>query len=382
MSGVVDVAFRVLAILLWAALIVATVRLTSLRTLGWIGALALAVTLRIRPIGASVDILTGRLALSVLASDLLLIAAVTLLTCTHLRQRCRPRLLAVATVAGVVVCAGWGVGIAPGPASVAPDGVLPLLGRPGVLVGLLAFCVFVVLAAALFVQTTARALLDLAPGALRRDLTAAAALAGAVLAWALTATVFTVRALAVGGLSAGVYQLLDAALAVLVGLGIAAGARPLLRGRGVAPDVQHEQVLQLHRWLTDRTRRATTSPAAVADLFVAVVEIRDRIWAVQRWVHPDEVTQAVAIGRRLGLSGPDARAFAVGVCLEIGIAGVEADDPQEPRGADLSALGGSSVQAQEIAWLAQVQRVRTEHYAAAAAAEILHGTTARHAGAM
>ena len=72
----------------------------------------------------------------------------------------------------------------------------------------------------------------------------------------------------------------------------------------------------------------------------------------------------------------------VGVCLEIGIAGVEADDPQEPRGADLSALGGSGVEAQEIAWLAQVQRARTEHYAAAAAAEILHGTTNRAAGAV
>jgi hypothetical protein len=380
MSGIVDVAFRGLAILLWAALVVATVRLTSLRTLAWIGALALAVTLRISPIGASVDILTGRLALSVLASDLLLIVGAALLSCTHLRHRCRPRLLAVATLAGVVVCAGWAAGIAPGPASVAPDGLIPLLGRSGVQIALLGFYAFFGFTAALFVQTTARALFDLAPGALRRDLTAAAALAGAVLAWALIAVVLTVRALAGGALSPGAYQLLETALAGLVGLGIAAGARPLLRGRGVAPDVVRDEVLELHRWLTDRTRRATTGPAAVADLFVAVVEIRDRIWAVQRWVHPDEVNQAVAIGRHRGLSGPDARAFAVAVCLEIGIAGVVADDPQEKRGADLSALGGSAFETQEVAWLAQVQRARTEHYAAAAAAEILHGSADLRAG--
>jgi hypothetical protein len=109
---------------------------------------------------------------------------------------------------------------------------------------------------------------------------------------------------------------------------------------------------------------------AVDDLFVAVVEIRDRIWTLQRWVRPEDVDAAVGLGRDLGLRGAQAQAFALAVCLEIAVAGVAAGDEEEVDVADLSALGGGATEQAEVAWLAQVQHARVTHGAAAAARDL------------
>lgn len=133
----VDTAVKVLAVLLWLAVLVGSRRGTRLRTVAWIGVLAAGMTLRIAALGATLDILTGRLGLSVLISNLLLITGSALLACTQLRVRCRPRLAGVGAGAGAVAVAGWVVGVWAGPASVVPQGFLPMLGRTGVLVSLL-----------------------------------------------------------------------------------------------------------------------------------------------------------------------------------------------------------------------------------------------------
>lgn len=379
----VDTAVKVLAVLLWLAVLVGSRRGGArLRTVAWIGVLAAGMTLRIAALGATLDILTGRLGLSVLISNLLLITGSALLACTQLRVRCRPRLAGAGAGAGAVAVAGWVVGVWAGPASVVPQGFLPMLGRTGVLVSLLGFYLFFVAAAVVLAQASTTTLRDLAPGTLRRDLTAIVALAGAVLAWALTGAVLVVVALVRGGgLNPALFTVLEGGLALLVAAGLAVGAGPLLRGRGEDPALLHQQVRELHRWLFERTPTPTglgtgtgtgTGGGGPADMFVAVVEIRDRMWLVQRWVRPADADRAVRMGRQLGLSSSGARAFAAAVCLEIGVAGMVADDPTENLSADLGALGGAATEEQEVIWLAQVHRARAQGHTVAAAADIFY----------
>lgn len=383
MSTAVDTAVKVLAVLLWLAVLVGSRRGGArLRTVAWIGVLAAGMTLRIAALGATLDILTGRLGLSVLISNLLLITGSALLACTQLRVRCRPRLAGAGAGAGAVAVAGWVVGVWAGPASVVPQGFLPMLGRTGVLVSLLGFYLFFVAAAVVLAQASTTTLRDLAPGTLRRDLTAIVALAGAVLAWALTGAVLVVVALVRGGgLNPALFTVLEGGLALLVAAGLAVGAGPLLRGRGEDPALLHQQVRELHRWLFERTPTPTglgtgtgtgTGGGGPADMFVAVVEIRDRMWLVQRWVRPADADRAVRMGRQLGLSSSGARAFAAAVCLEIGVAGMVADDPTENLSADLGALGGAATEEQEVIWLAQVHRARAQGHTVAAAADIFY----------
>ncbi|RTL63181.1 MAG: hypothetical protein EKK42_29335 [Pseudonocardiaceae bacterium] len=382
----VDTAVKVLAVLLWLAVLVGSRRGTRLRTVAWIGVLAAGMTLRIAALGATLDMLTGRLGLSVLISNLLLITGSALLACTQLRVRCRPRLAGAG--AGAVAVAGWVVGVWAGPASVVPQGFLPMLGRTGVLVSLLGFYLFFVVAAVVLAQASTTTLRGLAPGTLRRDLTAIIALAGAVLAWALTGVVLVVVALVRGGgLNPALFTVLEGGLALLVAAGLAVGAGPLLRGRGEDPALLHQQVRELHRWLFERTPTPTptltgtgigtgaqtgTGGGGPADMFVAVVEIRDRMWLVQRWVRPADADRAVRMGRQLGLGSSGARAFATAVCLEIGVAGMVADDPTENLSADLGALGGAATEEQEVIWLAQVHRARAQGHTVAAAADIFY----------
>ncbi|MGE0346620.1 MAG: DUF6545 domain-containing protein [Gemmatimonadales bacterium] len=381
MSTGIDVVFRVLAVLLWVVLILAAARrVTGLRTAAWVGAIAAAVTLRIGAVAAAADLLTGRLAWSVLVSNLLLVAALTMLVADHLRRRrgAEPRwLYLVAGLGTGAMTVGWVLGSLPGPATVAPQGLpAQLFTRTPIALSVLVFGALLVLLAVTFVRAVGRELADLAPGSLRRDLTAAAVLTGGVATWASAVGIVAVAGLVRGPVPELAPLLLDAVLAALLALGVALAVRPVLRGHGEDPQQLRDEVLQLHRWLIENTSPTGRVGVDPDDLFVAVVEIRDRMWILQRWVSPAEVDAALRLGRRLGLSGPATRAFAVAVCLEIAVAGAAAGDDQELDVADLSALGGAATEDQEVAWLALVQRARTRHRAAAAAAAILDATPA------
>ncbi|ODU02282.1 MAG: hypothetical protein ABS81_17995 [Pseudonocardia sp. SCN 72-86] len=374
MTTAVDVAIRVVAVAVWAAFAVAAFRgRTPGRTLAATAALGLALTVRTGVIGDAVDVVTGRVAVATLLSDLLLLAAVACVVDGRLRRHRSRRARAgsiAAAAAAVVMCGAWAVGAAPGSATVAPDGLsASLLARPGIAVAVLVFGVAVVGLAVVFLVDGRAEVGELAPGRRRRDLVVMLVLGGAAAGWAAAVAVVAGAAMVVGPWPA-VQTIVDGVLALLVVAGLAVGARSMVRGNTEHPDQLRDDVLDLHRWLLDRTR-GTVSGDAADDLFVAVVEIRDRIWTLQRWVRPEEADAAVRLGRDLGLGAAQARAFALAVCLEIGVAGVAADDEEELDVADLSTLGGASTEQAEVAWLAQVQRARVSHGTAAAARDLL-----------
>lgn len=113
------------------------------------------------------------------------------------------------------------------------------------------------------------------------------------------------------------------------------------------------------------------------ELFPLLVEIRDRMWALQQHVGRRDVAAAVAHARRLRLGGVTARAFATAVCLEIGLA-AESDDPDSRSAdpADLSRLGGGRTPAEEARWLAAIARVRRTQDVSRAARRIAAHTVA------
>ncbi|GAY13172.1 DUF6545 domain-containing protein [Pseudonocardia sp. N23] len=375
MTGAVDIAVRVVAVALWGVLVVAAFRgRTSARTLVTTGALAVALTVRTGVIGDAVDLVTGRVAVATLLSDLALLAALASVVDDRLRRRRLPRRAwatsVAASVAAAAMCVAWAVGAAPGPATVALDGLsAALLSRPGTAVAVLVFAAAVVGTSAVFVADVRTEVGELAPGRRRRDLVATLLLAGGVAGWAAVVAGSAVVAL-IGEPWPPAATVGDAVLALLVAAGLAAVVTGVVRRDTERPERLRDDVLALHRWLLDRTR-APVSDGVVDDLFVAVVEIRDRIWTLQRWVRPEEADAAVRLGRELGLGSAAARAFALAVCLEIGVAGVAAADEEELDVADLSALGGAASEAEEAAWLAQVQRARVEHGTAAAARDLL-----------
>ncbi|RTL68078.1 MAG: hypothetical protein EKK42_11845 [Pseudonocardiaceae bacterium] len=375
MTGTVDAAVRVVAVAVWAAFVVAALRgRTPTRTLVATAALALALTVRTGVLGDAVDVVTGRVAVAALLSDLLLLVAAASVVDGRLRRRRRTRRAraasVVAAVAGAVICGAWAAGAAPGPATVAPEGLsASLLARPGIAVAVLVFGLGVAGLAVAFVVDGRAEVGDLAPGRRRRDLVVVLVLGGGVAGWAAGVAV-----VAGVGLLAGPWPVaravVDGVLVALVAAGLAVAGRGIVRRDVERPEQLRADVLALHRWLLDRTR-GTVSGDAVDDLFVAVVEIRDRIWTLQRWVRPAEADAAVRLGREHGLGAAQARAFALAVCLEIAVAGVAADDEEEVDIADLSALGGAATEQGEVAWLAQVQRARVTHGAAAAARDLL-----------
>ncbi|GEL24129.1 hypothetical protein PSU4_30830 [Pseudonocardia sulfidoxydans NBRC 16205] len=374
MTAAVEIAIRVIAAAVWATFAIAALRgRVPGRILAATAALALALTVRTGVIAEAVDVVTGRVAVATLLSDLLLLAATALVVDARPRRR-RPRRARagsiVAAAAAVVMCGAWAVGAAPGPATVAPEGLsASLLARPGIAVAVLVFGLAVVVPAVAFLADGRAEVGDLAPGRRRRDLVVVLVLGGGVVGWAAGVAAVAGVALVAQPWPA-TRTVVDGVLAMLVAAGLAAAVRAVTRRDAETPEQLRDDVLDLHRWLLDRTR-GTAPGDATDDLFVAVVEIRDRIWTLQRWVRPEEADAAVRLGRELGLGAAQARAFALAVCLEIAVAGVAADDEEEVDVADLSALGGAATEQAEVAWLAQVQRARVTHGTAAAARDLL-----------
>lgn len=375
MTGAVDVAIRVVACAAWVAFVIAALRgRTPARVLAATAALAAALTVRTGLLGDAVDVVTGRVAVATLLSDLLLLVAAAFVVDGRLRRRRRTRRArvtsGVAAAGAVAMCGAWAVGAAPGPATVAPEGLtVALLARPGIALAILVFGLVVGTLVVVFVVDVRAEVGDLAPGRRRRDLVVVLVLGGGAAGWAAGVAVLAVTGL-VGGPWSATRAVVDGVLAVIVVAGLCVAARVVARREVEQPGQLRDDVLDLHRWLLDRTGGARSGDAA-DDLFVAVVEIRDRIWTLQRWVRPAEADAAVRLGRELGLGAAQARAFALAVCLEIGVAGVAADDEEEVDVADLSALGGAATEQAEVAWLAQVQRARVVHGTAAAARDLL-----------
>jgi hypothetical protein len=101
-----------------------------------------------------------------------------------------------------------------------------------------------------------------------------------------------------------------------------------------------------------------TAPLTDSQLEDALIEIRDQMLTLQRWITDSSIERAVAATRRLGLRGERGRSYIVARCLA---AAVHARDAGEPAigGANLAGLGGGDTLEQEAAWIRAIWAAAT-----------------------
>ncbi|NMI01652.1 DUF6545 domain-containing protein [Pseudonocardia acidicola] len=378
---VVENVYRGIAVALWVAVLRRGLRASKLGASWWASVLlALVATLKIGSNAELFDRLTGHVWLSVLVANLAAAAAAALVVGSQLVAARPPgrrgrRLVAVALVVVLVVMAAtWFASplhTPPGPGETWIPRVV--LGDAAMATHWLVYHLFLLALAATFLCAGVREIRELPAGVSRQALVLVAASSLCAAAWAGGAVVVQAGELLGRPFPPPATVLLNGLLVAFFALFLAGICLPVLRAarRRHDPEQVRRDVTRLWQWLTGRPsgdhRRIITDD----ELFGLLVEVRDRMWLLQQWVGRDQLSAAAGVARRLGLVGEPGRAFTAAVCLEIGLTALAADADRAADPADLSRLGGGQSEKQEALWLAEVQRARTLHDAAAAAVLLL-----------
>lgn len=365
----VDVVLLLIVAGLWAAVAWHRTQARAVGELWWscVG-LAAIVTLKIGVVADPVNRLTGGVRFDELAVHLIGVVVVTLtlswLFLVRFGTRRAYRGVRLGTAAGMLAFLVVTWFLAPVRA-IPPDADwLPadVLVAPVMAVHWLGIHLFLLTFAVVFVALAQREARTLPPGYARtsvRLLIVAASLFGLNNA---AETAAQVRVLAVGVPEpVWLVRTVNVLLIVVFALFLLAVVIPLVRSRR-EPDGERStdaRVESLWHWIRSGDAAGPDSGPFAAEsstLMDRVVDIRDQIWLLQRYVSPGDVAAAGYLARRNGLLvGTRARAHVTAACLELAIARrSRRAEPVAPPPANLARLGGGRTIAQEAHWLAAV----------------------------
>lgn len=366
-----DYILVVVALALWAAVIWHRTQARAVGELWWsCVCVALIISLKIGVVADSVNQLTGGIYLDELAIHLAGVAMVTLtlrwLVLVRLGTRrafARSR-LTVSGLALVFLVVTWF--LAPIYAIPASAEWIPaeVLTDPAMAAHWLGIHIYLLAFAVAFVAMAWHESRTLPPGYVRlsiRLLLGAAALFGLNNA---AETVAQILVLTTGQAEpAWLMRVVNGVLVVVFALFLAAIAIPLARRNSTATATADTdaRVESLWKWIQRSSAGGTEErPISLGDggstLLDQVIDIRDRMWLLQRYVGPEDLAAAGRQARAHGyLFGVRARAHITAACLELAARRrAEQTRPVPPPAANLARLGGGRTIDQEAHWLANV----------------------------
>lgn len=367
-----DYIFVAVALALWAAVIWHRTQARAVGELWWsCVCLAVIISLKIGVIADPFNQLTGGIYLDELIIHLVGVAMVTL-TLSWLvlvrfgtrRAFAKSRLTASGLTLAFLVITWFLAPIYDIPAS--SDWIpAPVLAAPDMAVHWLGINVYLLAFSIAFVALAWQESRTLPPGFVRlsiRFLLAAAVLFGLNNA---AETAAQIVVLATGQAeSTWLMELVNAVLMVVFALFLLAIAIPLARRNRTAAATANTdaRVESLWRWIQSAGTGQPEGEQNIAlddggtTLLDQVVDIRDQMWLLQRYIGPEDLAAAGRQARARGhLFGVRARAYIAATCLDLAAQRrAEQTRPVPPPPANLARLGGGRTIDQEAHWLASV----------------------------